>query len=395
MTKKRTTDFTHYTPAHHAWAYLSRVCGGPQPAIHALLAAGHTITKIAHAVRHREEWIGPLLAITQTRYQRDHAAADLRQITALGGRMICAEDPEFQGLGFEQSFGFAQEGLWSARADVYPPLALWVIGQDLRTLCSYSCSIVGARNHSNYGTHHARSIARDLSHGHATIVSGGALGIDAVAHEACLDAGGNTIAVFAGGLNQLYPRSNVRLFARIPEKGALVSEYPPDFYAKRHRFLTRNRLVAALSQGTVVIEAGFRSGALNTLSWAAALGKAAMVLPGPADSSYSLGCHERLRNREAELILHAKDIAALLNPKLELAMLDIDVAGMRPTQKLSHKELQVFDALSKYPQGHGDIANAAGFSTGLTLTLLVALEKAGLAQRQGAKWLKTPRALEL
>jgi DNA processing protein len=126
-------------------------------------------------------------------------------------------------------------------------------------------------------------------------VSGGAFGIDAAAHRAALAAGGLTVAVLACGIDRPYPAGNAALFERVAESGVLVSEWPPGAEPLRHRFLIRNRVIAAATRGTVVVEAAARSGASQTMSRVLALNRIAMVVPGPVTSAMSVGCHELLR----------------------------------------------------------------------------------------------------
>lgn len=234
-------------------------------------------------------------------------------------------------------------------------------------------------------------IAAGLSAHEWTVVSGGALGIDTAAHEEVLAVAGTTVMVAACGLDRAYPARNTALFDRIAGSGSgvVVSEYPPGTPPQRHRFLTRNRLVAALSQGTVIVEAAWRSGALNTLSWASALGRVSMAVPGPVTSANSLGCHERIRDGRAQLVTGPDDIRALLG-----AIGEVDVAQQyelqfagTSVQGLSRNELRIFDALD--PDGDLEtqaVATAAGLPLALAVHLLVDLGKRGLVERNGTKW---------
>ena len=142
-----------------------------------------------------------------------------------------------------------------------------------------------------------------------TVVSGGALGIDTVAHTTAMDVNTPTVVVAACGPGEHYPRSNKALFERVVATGgALMTEYPPAVTPDRHRFLTRNRLVAALTLGTVLVEAPFRSGALNTLKWVNAFNRTAMAVPGPVTDAQSLGANLAIQNKEAEMVLNAGQI---------------------------------------------------------------------------------------
>lgn len=190
------------------------------------------------------------------------------------------------------------------------PIGLWVYGQP-EALALPSIAIVGARSSTHYGEWAAADIAAGVSASGWCVVSGGAYGIDAAAHRGALAAGGKTVAFLAGGVDVPYPRSNELLFRAITESGALVSESPPGAQPLRHRFLIRNRLIAAASQGTVVVEARIRSGASATASHAAALGRDVMAVPGPITSPSSAGCHQLIRDG-AVLVTSAADVFELV-----------------------------------------------------------------------------------
>ena len=158
-----------------------------------------------------------------------------------------------------------------------------------------SVAVVGARAATAYGLHVTTDIAYGLAEQGWTVVSGGAFGIDAAAHRAALAAGGRTVAVLACGVDRPYPVGNAALFEQIAESGLLISEWPPGAEPLRHRFLIRNRVIAAATAGTVLVEAAARSGAVQTMSRVLALSRRAMVVPGPVTSAMSVGCHELLR----------------------------------------------------------------------------------------------------
>ena len=197
------------------------------------------------------------------------ADAGLAGFQQQGVRLICPGDADWP---------IQLEDLGAAR-----PYALWVGGTaDLRSCCQRAVAIVGSRAATAYGAHVATQIAASLSGQGWTIVSGAAYGIDAAAHHGALvAAGGATVAVLACGVDHAYPRGHVDLLASIAAHGAVISEYPPGQLPQRRRFLARNRLIAALTVGTVVVEAGLRSGALSTARHARELGRAVMAVPGP------------------------------------------------------------------------------------------------------------------
>jgi DNA processing protein len=190
------------------------------------------------------------------------------------------------------------------------PLQLWVRGTaDIRLSCVNSVSIVGSRAATGYGNHVAIEMAAHLAERGVAVVSGGAYGIDAAAHRGALAASGVTVAVLAGGLEFGYPRGHGELFAAIAGDGALVSECPPDRGPTRPGFLVRNRIIAALSRGTVVVEAALRSGALNSARHARELCRPVMAVPGPVTSEQSAGCHELIRDYGAMCVTCGSDVA--------------------------------------------------------------------------------------
>ena len=269
--------------------------------------------------------------------------------------------------------------------------ALWARGGSPAELTQRAVAVVGTRAITRYGWEVTRMLVEGLAASRWTIVSGGALGVDTVAHETALANGTPTIVVAACGQGRTYPARNAALFDRIAgdgARGAVISEYPPGVHPARHRFLTRNRLVAALSGGTVVVEAAWRSGALNTLTWAARLGSVAMAVPGPVTGYGSLGCHERIRNGDAQLVTSAEQIRELIEP---LGTVDAQAQyefAFPPDriQALSRTELKVFDATSSESRVTGDVAAEAGITVSLAVHILVDLQQKGLVQRDGVSW---------
>ena len=218
-----------------------------------------------------------------------------------GIRVVCPGDAEWPG---------ALDQLGQAR-----PYALWLRGTaDLRFACARSVSVVGSRAATSYGGHVAGELSADLGERGWAVVSGGAYGIDAAAHRGALAAEGVTIAILACGVDYPYPAGHADLFAAIAAQGLLVSEWPPGCRPARTRFLIRNRVIAALACGTVIVEAGERSGALNTARHAADLGKMLMAVPGPVTSAQSAGCHRIIREWGASCVTRAAEIIELLSP---------------------------------------------------------------------------------
>ncbi len=196
-----------------------------------------------------------------------------------------------------------------------PPTDLWWRGAaDLRLLAATSVAIVGSRDATSYGLGVARDWAAELCAAGWCVVSGGAFGIDRAAHLGALAVGGPTIAVLAGGVDVPYPRSHAGLLAEIGLAGGLLAECAPGTTARKHLFLRRNRLIAALCRATVVVEAGLRSGALSTARHAAALCRPVLAVPGPVTSPSSAGTNRALQDRLAFPVTSAAEIIEMVTP---------------------------------------------------------------------------------
>jgi DNA processing protein len=203
---------------------------------------------------------------------------------------------------------------WPLRVDELecPPIGLIVKG-NADIVSNPSLAIVGTRNPTPYGIRMAGDFAAGFVDREWDIVSGGAYGVDSAAHRGALVAEGRTIAVIASGIDLQYPAGNSRLFDEICENGAIVTEVMPGVPALPHRFLVRNRLIAALSQATLVVEAAFRSGSLRTARDAAELMRPVMAIPGPINSPSSEGCHRLIGERAAELVTSVADAIELIS----------------------------------------------------------------------------------
>ena len=215
------------------------------------------------------------------------------------------------------NFIFPGHKLWPAQVEDLKcaPIGLIIRGNtEVITELNCSISIVGTRNPTNYGNRTAYEFASALSASGWSVISGGAVGIDSVAHYGALDLGGKTISVLGGGVVNPYPIKNQRLFDEILETGLLVSEYMPFENPLPHRFLIRNRLIAALSKGTLVIEAAKRSGSIRTAREAAEIFRPVMAIPGPINVPTSEGCHKLISERCAELVSSVSDVMELVNP---------------------------------------------------------------------------------
>ncbi|MBU2662198.1 DNA-processing protein DprA [Actinoplanes bogorensis] len=221
----------------------------------------------------------------------------LRRADRLGARIVVPSDDEWPSR-VESLATLTLEGTTRVHRDTRPPLCFWVRGaRPLGETLERSVAVVGARAATPYGLHATNEIAYGLAEQGWTVVSGGAFGIDAAAHRAAMAAEGRTVAVLACGVDRPYPQGNSAMFDRIAETGLLISEWPPGAEPLKHRFLIRNRVIAAATVGTVLVEAAARSGAIQTMGRVLALGRVAMVVPGPITSAMSVGCHELLRSR--------------------------------------------------------------------------------------------------
>jgi DNA processing protein len=373
-------------PTQRAWAYLSRVVEPPCADLAALVAR---VGPIEAAERVRQRQVDDALARrTQARCEIDRAAEDLELLARRGGRLITADDDEWPVLAFTAFGGTAV----AARPQGRSPMALWVLGPArLDDAAQRAAAVVGTRAATSYGEHVAADLAVGLAERDVAVVSGGAYGIDGTAHRAVLSVDGLTVAVLAGGIDIPYPAGHSALLHRIATDGLLVTEYPPGVRPARHRFLTRNRLVAAFAGASVVVEAGLRSGAANTAAWARALGRVVGAVPGPVTSSASGGCHALLR-AGAEVITRAEDVVELVGRIGELA--SEQPHPVSPLDGLGEDERRVYEALP----GRGtatvdEIAVAAAVEPARILAPLAMLEIAGLAERRDGSWrvVRNPR----
>jgi len=302
---------------------------------------------------------------------------DLRTLERFGGRLLIPGDPQWPGP-------------LDALGARTPP-ALWVRGPvDLAVAARRAVALVGSRASSPYG----EDVASDLGAGSVergiTVVSGAAYGIDAQSHRGALAAGGPTVAVVACGVDRAYPRGNEQLIERIAREGLVVSEVPPGSSPTRWRFVQRNRLIAALSQVTVVVEAAWRSGAMITAGEAVSLGRAVAAVPGPVTSAASAGCHRLLREG-AVCVTDADEVVELLSP-IGGAPAPARSAPASEHDGLDPIDLRVFDALPVRSAVDVDrLAATAGLDGPLVAAALGRLQLRDLAVEGGGLWRRAPR----
>ncbi len=315
--------------------------------------------------------------------------ADLRRLEQAGGRLVLSTDDEWPA--HRLTWRRAAPGLQA------PPLALFVRGGPaLSTVVERSVAVVGARASTAYGEHVAAALGLGLADRGCAVVSGGAYGIDGAAHRGALASErAPTVAVLACGVDVAYPRGNDRLLARVAERGLLVSEHVPGSPPTRLRFLVRNRLIAALSRGTVVVEAALRSGSLSTAGRAQELDRHVMAVPGPVTSALSAGCHALLQGPPAaHLVTGVDDVLALVGD------LGVDLAPVRrgperPRDGLSETVRRVLDAVPvRGGAGEATLARDAGVPVLVVQQVMPPLLIAGLVQRAETGWCLTALGAE-
>ncbi|MCW2599978.1 MAG: dna polymerase sliding clamp subunit [Frankiales bacterium] len=308
---------------------------------------------------------------------------DLERLGDLGGRVICPGDDEWPD-GLDWGLGVMQGDV----KGMAPPWVLLVRGRhDLRKATATSVAIVGARAATAYGTHVAGELAFALAEAGTAVVSGAAYGIDGAAHRGALTArAAPTIAVLACGLDIAYPRGHDRLLAQVAESGLIVSEVPPGCAPTRVRFLVRNRVVAALTRGTVVVEAALRSGSLSTANRALDLGRKVLAVPGPVTSAQSAGCHEWIRTQRAVLVTDAAEVLEVVGAAGEHLLLPKRGAA-HPRDALDETVRRVLDAVPvRTAVGVARIARTAGVPALVVQQVLPSLLVAGLVEQRDGAW---------
>jgi DNA processing protein len=295
----------------------------------------------------------------------------LEVIEALGGSLLTANSKQWPK-------GLVDLG------DSAPAL-LWLIGDRSVLSNQQAISVVGSRIASSYGLEVTKDIVHCAVSKDFAVVSGGALGIDAEAHSSTLEINGQTIAVMAGGLDRLYPPRNIDLFEQIKHSGLLISEMPPGTAPARWRFLQRNRLIAALGNATVVIEAGYRSGSINTAGHANELDRPVGAIPGPINSTRSAGCHRLIKERRAELISTPEDLFELLNFR--------NGAEEQHSFELNAIQVRALDSLGFFEQRAEAVANISGLTLNEAEFALGTLAKLGLVIRTSNGWMKSSNTL--
>ncbi|WP_300385382.1 DNA-processing protein DprA [uncultured Nocardioides sp.] len=266
------------------------------------------------------------------------------------------------------------------------PLGVWVRGPLGLHEIAASVAVVGARAATTYGTDVASRIAAGVAATGRAVVSGAAFGIDQSAHRGALAVDGRTVGVLACGADRVYPQAHARLIEHLADEHCLVSETVPGGAPTRMRFLSRNRLIAALTEGTVVVEAALRSGALNTANWAGRLHRHLMGVPGPVTSTQSAGVHQLVRESGALLVTHPDEVLEVVAPAGE--QLTTRARGEdRARDRLTHRQQQVLEAVPlRRAADDFSIAGTAGVAPLEVRGTLLTLEEAGFVRREGVGW---------
>jgi DNA processing protein len=363
------------------------------PRVAELLLGSATPAVLVEAVQHAGEHLDEREAtagLERWRPRLDHPAfvRSLAQAARVGARLVIPSDAEWPD-------GLDELG-------VHAPLALWVRGHAAALAgVTSTIALVGARAATGYGEHVAMESASGLVDRGFAVVSGGAYGIDGMAHRSALASGGTTVAFLAGGVDRFYPMGHEALLTRIVQTGAVISELPCGAAPTKWRFLQRNRLIAAASAATVVLEAGIRSGSLNTAGHAAALGRPLGAVPGPVTSPASAGCHRLLREYDAVCVVDAEQMAELAGGGPARSRDGASDAvrrrsGARQDQSEqahpvapSPEALRVMDALSTRSMRElEDLVRRSGMEAGAVMAVLGVLEIHGIAERRQGGWIR-------
>ncbi|CNE11267.1 DNA protecting protein DprA [Mycobacterium tuberculosis] len=369
MSDERTARATLTAVAEPGDAFLNRIIErcGPEEALETIRTGRlpGTIDATPKEVQRLGQWRIRLIAAEPDQ--------DMAVCARFRGRLVCPGDPEWPTT---------LDDLGSGR-----PYALWLRGPgDLRYCCLRSVAVVGSRAASPYGLRAAADLASDLADDGWTVISGGALGIDAAAHRGALAADGATVAVLANGVDVPYPASNEGLFAEMARRSLLVSESPPGTHPHRLRFLVRNRVIAALSRGTVIVEAEARSGALNTAGWASKLGRVVMAVPGPITSRSSAGCHRLLREGDATLVTRPAEIIETVG-RIGADLAPPPDTPVLPRDRLEPVTRSVLEAFpARGAAGPAQLAVTAGVDLTTVNAKLGLLSAAGFIERAQSGW---------
>lgn len=309
------------------------------------------------------------------------AAAELDRASSIGVRFVVPGDAEWPS----QLNDLREAPPLQDRGG--PPVGLWVRGPLRLESLAESVSIVGSRSATTYGEQVARDLAAALARDGRPVISGAAYGIDQAAHRGALGGRGTTVAVLACGADRVYPAAHAELINHLGQTGAVISETPPGGAPMRVRFLGRNRMIAALSRGTIVVEAARRSGALNTANWAGRLNRVVMGVPGPITAEQSQGVHDLLRLGMGTVVTNGADVLELVGASGE-NLCEVPRGESTPRDRLDLLGLSVLDAVPvSRPAPTEAIARVCGLDSGSAAEVLEDLAHDGFVERvPGAGW---------
>jgi DNA processing protein len=296
--------------------------------------------------------------------------AELKRIADSGCRIVTQAEPEYPEL---------------LRQIYDPPIVLYVKG-DLSPKDKNAVAMVGSRMTTHYGIETARKLAYQLAYVGVTVVSGGARGIDTAAHQGALAGKGRTIVVLGTGINLVTPPENAKLFEQIAASGALITQFPFNRPADKQSFPIRNRIVAGMTLGTVVVEANLTSGALITANFATEYGRQVFAVPGRIDSPRSKGCHDLIK-KGAKLCEGAEDILSefeYLFPPSNRPPSPAET-GTLPALSLSENEQKVYELLSNEEIGIDDVIRKSGLPSSAVSVALLSLEMKRLIRQLPGK----------
>lgn len=262
-----------------------------------------------------------------------------------------------------------------------PPVLLYYLGE-LKKEDTQSIAIVGTRVPTHYGKLQAEKLASELTERNVTVVSGLARGIDSAAHRATINQNGRTIAITGAGLDVIYPHENKKLYHEIAEKGVIISEYKPGTKPDAQNFPKRNRIIAGLTLGTLVIETKLNGGAMQTAAFALEQNKEVFAIPGNINSPMSEGTNRLIQNGEAKLVTNAEDIITELESKIFPATAK---AAPKPELDLNMFESKIYELLSEEPKHIDKIAIDSGMNTSECLVNLLTLEFKGACRQLPGK----------
>src|SRR5687767_1513262 len=297
-------------------------------------------------------------------------AAELKRISDFGSHVVIQSDDEYPEL---------------LRQIYDPPIVLYVKGS-LLPKDKNAVAMVGSRQTTHYGLEVARKFGYQLGYLGVTVVSGGARGIDTAAHQGALSAKGRTICVLGTGINIVFPPENAELFERIAASGAVISQYPFNRKADKQSFPIRNRIVAGMTMGTVVVEANLTSGALITANMACEYGRQVFAVPGRIDSPRSKGCHELIK-KGAKLCEGAEDILSEFEYLFPTSNRPAGASetGVLPSISLSENEQKIYDALSKEQSSTDEVIRRSGLPSSTVSVALLGLEMKRLIRQLPGK----------